>query len=166
MQIPTEQGEEWRPVPGSSVYWVSSLGRVWSQPRERTRGGVLAPTVDKTGGARGRQFVMIGQRRKLVHQLVAGAFHGPRPEGMETRHLDGDKTNNRADNLTYGTRAENMQDAVEHGTHFSLRQVTKTHCPKGHPLVSDYRNRRGSRVCRPCANRQSREYRARRRAAS
>lgn len=51
-----------------------------------------------------------------VHRLVAWAFLGPRPEGMQVRHLDGDKMNNRADNLAYGTAAENNKDKVVHGT--------------------------------------------------
>lgn len=43
-----------------------------------------------------------------VHILVAEAFLGPRPGGMEEcRHLDGDKLNNRADNLRWGTRPGN-----------------------------------------------------------
>lgn len=160
MHIPTLEGESWRQVPGSGNYWVSSLGRVWSRPRERTRGGLLNPVVVKSGALTGRQLAMIDQKNRLVHQLVAEAFRGPRPEGMETRHLDGDMANNRADNLVYGTHADNVRDSIAHGTH---NQVAKTRCPKGHLLADDYRNRRGSRVCRPCANRQSREYRARQR---
>lgn len=104
---------------------------------------------------------MIDQRNRLVHQVVAEAFHGPRPAGMETRHRDGDVLNNRSDNLVYGTHGDNMDDAVRHGTH---HQTRKTQCPKGHPLPEPVRGRR--RVCRPCANRQSRESRARKRGGS
>ena len=32
------------------------------------------------------------------------------------RHLDGDPTNNRVGNLAWGTQADNMADAVRHGT--------------------------------------------------
>jgi plasmid maintenance system antidote protein VapI len=35
---------------------------------------------------------------------------------MECRHLDGDPMNNRVENLTWGTRAENMHDRTRHGT--------------------------------------------------
>ena len=51
-----------------------------------------------------------------VHRLVAWAFLGPRPEGMQIRHLDGDKMNNRVDNLAYGTATENNRDKIDHGT--------------------------------------------------
>lgn len=36
-----------------------------------------------------------------VHELVAEAFNGPTPAGMEVYHLDGDRRNNRLDNLGY-----------------------------------------------------------------
>ena len=53
----------------------------------------------------------------LVHHLVLEAFVGPCPPGKECRHLDGNPSNNHVSNLTWGTRLENMQDKVKHGTH-------------------------------------------------
>jgi len=49
--------------------------------------------------------------KAYVHRLVLLAFVGEAPEGMECRHLDGDAGNNMLDNLCWGTRTENMQDA-------------------------------------------------------
>lgn len=51
-----------------------------------------------------------------VHIVVCRAFHGERPDGMIVRHLDGDATNNHADNLKWGTQIENEADKVLHGT--------------------------------------------------
>jgi transposase len=51
-----------------------------------------------------------------VHALVALAFIGPRPNGQVVRHLDGDKKNNRPDNLAYGEKWVNAADARRHGT--------------------------------------------------
>lgn len=52
----------------------------------------------------------------LVHRLVCAAIHGPppSPDHTDVRHLDGDKGNNQASNLAWGTRSENMLDVVRH----------------------------------------------------
>lgn len=55
-------------------------------------------------------------KRVLVHRIVAATFHGECPEGAEVRHLDGNRLNNTATNLMYGTRSENRQDSESHGT--------------------------------------------------
>lgn len=60
----------------------------------------------------------VGEDRKsyLVHKLVATAFLPPRPSAEhEVRHLDGDRTNNAAENLAWGTRAQNASDRDSHG---------------------------------------------------
>lgn len=46
-----------------------------------------------------------------VHVLVADAFVGPKPSGMQVNHKDGDKTNNRAANLEYCTPSQNVRHA-------------------------------------------------------
>jgi len=51
-----------------------------------------------------------------VHILVLTAFSGQCPSGMECRHLDGNRTNNHVSNLAWGTRSENSQDKLLHGT--------------------------------------------------
>lgn len=99
------------------------------------------------------------QRATPVHVLVALAFHGPRPEGMEVRHLDGTRTNNRPENLAWGTHSENMQDKVAHGT---ATRPLRTHCINGHEY--DAKNTRiaprGERRCRRCDREQTAARRA------
>lgn len=59
-----------------------------------------------------------GKKREqiLVHRLVALAFHGAPPyPDAHVLHGDGDKTNNRADNLRWGTPADNHADTEKHG---------------------------------------------------
>ena len=55
-----------------------------------------------------------GQRVFQVHALVLTAFVGHKPEGMETLHDDGDSTNNRLSNLSWGTSLENHADRIRH----------------------------------------------------
>lgn len=120
---------EWRPVSGfEGFYEVSDAGQVRSVARSfMQRSGtvrafpsvVLKPKVqrktryltvmlrDATTGRKG-EFT--------VHALVAAAFLPARPDGAEVRHMDGSRDNNRADNLEWGTHADNMRDQYVHGT--------------------------------------------------
>lgn len=150
--------EEWRPIVGWPGYLVSDQGRVISMKRKSPR--VLHSFPDRRGGYPVVSLSTGGAcRNAKVHVLVAAAFIGPRPEGMDIRHLDGDVTNNRPSNLRYGTRSENMRDALRHGTH---AQARKTHCPSGHPYSPENtRVVKGGRYCIECDRRHGREYRQR-----
>jgi hypothetical protein len=51
-----------------------------------------------------------------LHRAIAEAAYGPCPDGMQCRHLDGNKLNNSASNLAWGSREENTRDKFIHGT--------------------------------------------------
>lgn len=113
--------EEWRPVVGyEGQYEVSSIGRVRSLDRKaKIRGGayrvVKGQALKPQKHSAGYRTVNLGRRnQKLIHELVAAAFIGPKPEGSEIRHLNGDPTDNAVNNLAYGTRSENMRDVARY----------------------------------------------------
>ena len=54
-------------------------------------------------------------RNFLVHRLVAMAFLGGIPRGMQVNHKDGDKKNNRLENLEVVTQEENRAHAMRTG---------------------------------------------------
>jgi hypothetical protein len=105
-------------VEGLIGYAVSSDGSVWSC-RKGGRWGYflhnwvkLKPGLDRQG----YEFVNIGRKSRPVHTLVLTAFLGRCPNGLECRHVNGDKRDNRVINLQWGTRLENAQDKKRHGT--------------------------------------------------
>ncbi len=100
----------WREIPGRPCYKVSDHGQV----KNVTNGRILVGDVDRYGYRR----ILLGRgNRAKIHRLVCEAFHGQGKAGQEVRHLDGDCSNNRAENLAWGTRSDNVRDAVTHGTH-------------------------------------------------
>lgn len=112
-------GAEWRELPGWP-YMVSSLGQVVRrEPGMRQRCGPCAPLRQHKNRISGYLYVVLFGRsrvRATVHTLVLRAFVGlPRP-GLEARHLNGIRTDNRICNLAWGTRTENAADRLTHGT--------------------------------------------------
>lgn len=155
-RLPMPPGE-WRPVPGfEDYYWISDRGQIFTQPRKGSVGGFIK-IQRSTNGYPAYTFWGYGRvRTRAIHILMAEAFIGPRPEGMEVRHLNGDKTDNRLENLAYGTHSENMLDTVRHGTNHWAK---KTHCVRGHAYdeANTYINpSSGGRRCRTCHRESSR----------
>lgn len=148
-------GEQWLPVVGwEGLYEISSHGRVRSlhTGRGRRRPDSLLSTERPSSDYPMADLSRDGKRVTYsVHSLVAAAFIGPRPEGMDICHNDGDSRNCRLENLRYGTRSENIRDEIAHGTH---RHASRTHCMRGHELTESniYRSkaRPNSRACRTC----------------
>ncbi len=120
--------ENWKDVPGwENYYEVSNLGQIRSKTRvgrtllaeRKYGGGILNPITN----SRGYQVVNLTRRDPLhvrqqyvVHRLVLLAFVGEKPNGWHGCHSDGDKTNNKLDNLRWGSPRENCYDKKLHGT--------------------------------------------------
>jgi hypothetical protein len=175
--------EEWRPIPGFPEYQASSHGLIASVKRGERQ--ILAGGKTDTG-YRNVLLYSGGERiGRRVHTLIALTFHGPRPEGLEIRHLDGDQLNNAAANLAYGTREENLEDKRRHRGLLLIvgpdpvpgwaarsiripRKQLRTACRKGHPFTeaNTYYYPDGRATCRPCksatesASRRRRAFRA------
>lgn len=114
-----QANEIWRDIPEHPGYQASSIGRVRSshgKGRNRTIGNewrILNPWKDKHGYL---IVYLAGKRRGGVHRLVLMAFVGPCPPGMEARHIQvNDPTDNRIDNLAWGTPQQNSDDRHRHG---------------------------------------------------
>ena len=120
--------EIWKDIPGyEGKYQASNLGNIRSVDRplvcsgqkhaEYTRmmkGRILRAARFCKGG---HPSVVLGHGKNgsPVHQLVALTFLGPCPEGMEVLHGNGNPTDNRINNLRYGTRTENILDVLRQG---------------------------------------------------
>lgn len=112
-------GEIWKPVVGfEGCYEVSNLGRVKSLPRKTTKGGLIKPYTQKTG------YVYVGLSKDgkactlRLHRVVLEAFTDYRSQEnplLGIDHIDGDKTNNRLENLEPVLGKENMRRAKENG---------------------------------------------------
>lgn len=107
-----------KPVVGAAGYFVTVDGEILST--HASSRAIVRPDGFRTmrGGLGKNGYLTVrlrvgagAYRTAYVHHLVADAFLGDRPEWhQEIRHLDGDKLNNRASNLAWGTRLDNQGD--------------------------------------------------------
>lgn len=116
---PAETDEEWKPLSTLNGVWCAHVGYyVSSAGRIRRRDGyMMNPCIDANGYLK----VMLSSGYKKthnlrVHRLVAELFI-PKPEeapgNLEVDHIDGNRANNRADNLQWLTAA--MHATKTHG---------------------------------------------------
>lgn len=92
------------PVPGYPGVYVTPDGQVYRQL-------AVSPASD------GYSTVTINGMKARRHLLMALAFLGAPPTARhEVRHLNGDPSDDDPENLAWGTRLENMADAIQHGT--------------------------------------------------
>lgn len=128
--------EVWRSIPGyEDSYEASTEGRIRSIDRMRRgpngnpeihRGKILRPYANSR--CRYLYVTLSGRKKRMVHTLVAEAFLGPRPEGADVMHKNGQRGDNRLENLQYGSRAENLHDTYNYGGRMkklSLDDVTE-----------------------------------------
>lgn len=130
-----QANEEVRAIPGYLGYFATSDGRiasVWTAANQN-RASVIGqnlhecrPSIVPTTGYKSIKIRVEGRpfASHCVHELVALAFHGEKPEWAEqVRHLDGVRLNCRSSNLKWGTCKENAADTILHGRHARGSQV-------------------------------------------
>jgi len=119
--------EQWKSLDcfeGFNNYEVSNRGRLRSTMCSVGRGGLVPRSTPRlcklqasSSGYLRYRLQRFGRIRSVaIHELVLHAFVGPRPEGMWAAHGNGDKSDNRVENLRWATHLENMQDQIKHGT--------------------------------------------------
>lgn len=76
----------------------------WKESRGQAKAGKEAAS---TGGGGYLQLCYKG-RRTQVHRVIYMMHHGPIPEGMYVDHINGDRTDNRIENLRLCTPTQNQ----------------------------------------------------------
>jgi hypothetical protein len=123
----TATGVAFKAIPGYSNQMAGDDGSIWSCFLVSEKGyrcrriGSDWMRLHTYFDRKGYEHVSLliddrGHRTIRVHQAVLLAFIGPRPEGMQGCHGDGNPRNNRLDNLRWDTREANEMDKLRHGT--------------------------------------------------
>ncbi len=114
--------EIWKKIPDCGEYYsVSNFGRVMVTGKRKWghKIGKIIKPFDNNGYVRYNLYSgnTEGKKRsckaKLAHVLVFEAFIGKIPDGLEINHIDGDKTNNRPENLQAVSASQNIRHAFD-----------------------------------------------------
>ena len=125
---------EYRVVPGFSRYMVGSDGSIWGCSPIGTKPWIVpeyifafgktwrkkSPKWSRPPGRLSYFIVRVKSDEdvfvwKFVHVLILEAFVGPRPEGHESCHNNGNTADCRVSNLRWDTYAGNLADKIKHG---------------------------------------------------
>lgn len=105
--------EEWKPIDGVPGYEISNYGRVRSLKGQVPL--ILKTKILPNGYERANISNKDSRFYEYVHRLVAKAFV-PNPKGEPwVNHIDGNKLNNRAENLEWVTPSSNSKHAFRQG---------------------------------------------------
>ncbi len=126
--------EIWKDIVGyEGLYQVSNLGRVKSFDRyvrngtsnkNIKRGKILSPCVNPKCGYMQVNLIKDKNKKiKTIHRLVAEAFIPNLENKPCVNHIDGNKQNNKIDNLEWVTHSENTIHAIKMGLKINLKGI-------------------------------------------
>lgn len=156
--------EVWLPIPGyKGIYEISNMGRIVSFLKGKNHGRVLTPKKDHRGYLRIRIYQESKRVGFKIHRLVAEAFI-PNPDNKpQVNHKNGIKTDNRASELEWCTREENLDHAFKSGLNTSVGiKIINTKTGEIYNSKTDLRRKTGmgwSKMNEIVENGRSDEYR-------
>lgn len=109
--------EIWKDVKGyEGLYQVSNLGRI-----KNKKDYIIKPELNKNGYKYMPLYKNNKRRRELLHRIVATAFIKNTNNLPQVNHIDGNKSNNKVDNLEWCSCSYNLKEAYR----LKLREIVR-----------------------------------------
>ena len=119
--------ELWKPLLEYKGIEVSSIGRIKKAANKRRKERILTEfPKDRDGYCRCSVQKLDGTwTSQPVHRLVAKAFIENPENKSSVNHIDGNRTNNRVENLEWVTPRENVIHSFKYGERRACKQIPK-----------------------------------------
>lgn len=120
--------EEWKYIDNTNnLYMVSNLGKVKSMPRKiktpygsyMTKENILKGSKNQKGYIQIEYNINKKRYVQQLHRIVAKVFIPNPLDKPQINHKDGNKENNKVNNLEWVTNKENMQHAYQTGLQYN-----------------------------------------------
>lgn len=110
--------ERWKKIPSFPRYEISTHGRMRSiRYKGKSLPRAVTPIVGKDGYYKISIYDPLGVRKTCRRaRLILETFVGPCPLGKQAAHLNGNRVDDRLDNLAWVTSKENHSHKKIHGT--------------------------------------------------
>jgi len=119
-------GEMIAPVAESNgKYWITNFGRLFRAPCQKRPNWAELSGETNHGYVRAKLSLDSGIKRMRIHRLVADAFLSNPENKPAVNHIDGNKKNNKVENLEWCTHSEN-----EYHSYRTLGKVAGRQRPK------------------------------------
>lgn len=139
--------EIWKDINNYSKYEISNLGRIRSKSRSwicskghkiTKKEKILTGTLDKDGYVKVSLVNDDNKTKRLsVHRLVAETFIPNLLNKPQVNHKDGNKQNNKTENLEWNNSKENIRHAIDKlGIKYS-RYINKMHEANKKKIIRD-----------------------------
>lgn len=108
--------------------WIKTLDNYEVSDDGRIRNASTKREIKQFVGKDGYVRTQIAGKTRLVHRVIANAYLPEDSERPFVNHRDGNKQNNRVDNLEWVTRAENVQHAYDNNLYPSRSGINNSRC--------------------------------------
>lgn len=126
--------EEWKDIEGYKGYQISNLGRVRTYNKttytnkhgiRHWKNRILKERIDKKNKMLSVQLYKNGKGKSyLIHRLVGVTFLGkPTDKNMTINHKDGNRLNNKLENLEWLSLEENIRHGFRNGLYHTQKKI-------------------------------------------
>lgn len=119
------KNEIWKEIPNFSRYEASNFGRIRSINYKNSGAiKIINPSVGRSGYLQSMFLCDDGKYYTIkIHKLITLSFLGERSNKNEVNHINGNKSDNRIENLEYVSHSANCQHSFDTGLQKAKRGI-------------------------------------------